>query len=146
MLAVELPDVYRLAKAEELRADGDWNEDYENLYQYLRRYKVWICEKLGRSWEGTFFGSYPTMDSAIKASESAAGPLAVGALSKRRSQWRYKPVSEGQANYLRRLGVTEPAHTSGQASQLIASALASRAILKVRSVVEQDILDYSRNA
>ena len=141
MLAVELPNVPRLAKAEEIRNNGDWDDGLERLYLSLLQYRLWICRKDTRSWIAKLAGSFESMSEATTHSESLVDMNYQPGLTKRK-QWRKQLVSEPQANYMRRLGIVPPVPCNkGQASQLISYKIASNAIEKARNGVELQIME-----
>lgn len=142
MLAVEIPDVSRVAKAEELRRTSGWDERKERLYQSLLKHRLWVCKKDGRSWKAEFNGSYAGMDKAIAAGEKLMNFGYHPHLAKKRKQWRNRPATEAQIKYMKRLNVEVPANcTSGQAAQLISFVLANRSVGKARPSVERSIME-----
>lgn len=140
-LAIELPNVVRLAKAEKVRGSSNWNDEKERLYLSLLQHRLWMCRKEGRYWCARFVGGFESMDEAIKQSETFVDSNYLPALAKKRRQWRNRPVSEPQMRYMKRLGVSPPVPCNqGQAAQLISHEITRRAIERVRVGVEFGIM------
>lgn len=143
-VAVELPDVTRIAKAEEMRKTGNWDENKEKLYKSLLLYRLWVCEKNEKYWTARFLGLFQTMELAVDAGEKMGAVYIQPKLAKKRRMWRTNPVSKPQMDYMKRLGVTIPDHcSSGQAAQLITYKIAQRSVNSVRPIVERKFMGVS---
>lgn len=143
-IAVELPDVTRIAKAEEMRKTSNWDENKEKLYKSLLLYRLWVCEKDEKYWTARFLGLFQTMELAVDAGEKMGAIHIQPKLAKKRRMWRAKPVSKPQVDYMKRLGVTIPDHcSSGQAAQLITYQIAQRSVRAVRPSVERKFMGVS---
>jgi len=140
LMAIELPDVPRVAKAEELRSNGDWNENKERLYDYLRQFHLWKCYKKDNRWYCTLVGIHETMKESLAQGEKLVNDGYLPHLARKRKAWRKRPVSVKQLMYMKSLGVNPPdGCNQGQAAQLISHELASDAINKYKRPVESKI-------
>lgn len=143
-IAVELPDVTRIAKAEEMRKSSQWDESKERLYKSLLLYRLWVCEKGEKYWTSRFLGLFQTMELAVDAGEKMGAIHIQPKLAKKRRMWRAKPVSKPQVDYMKRLGVTIPDHcSSGQAAQLITYQIARRSVRAARPDLERKFMGVS---
>jgi hypothetical protein len=145
MLAIELPNIPRIAKAEALIKKGKyaptWGIQSERLYHSILKHRLWLCAKAGQGWSARYVGGFKTMDLAISAGEKLMDTNYIPALAKKRRTWRSKPASEAQFRYMYRLGIRVPdGCTSGQAAQLISHRLALHAVNSARSVVEASVM------
>jgi hypothetical protein len=146
MLLIELPNVHRLAEAERMKTDNDWNEGRERLYQSVNSHRLWLCSKGAKSWSAAYQGSFETMESAVRQGELLVNAHYRAVLAKKRSPWRSKKASEAQIQFMRRLGVVPPEMcTQGQAAQLISHQLATKAVERVRVQVDTQIMKGQRN-
>lgn len=140
MLAIVLPDETRLAKAEEMRRAGQLSKQGERLAKYIgsfRLYKI-VKTETGENryeWRANQAGAFETMKEAKEQAETEYESLnAKDTLSGKSKKWRNNPMSEPQANYLRRLGAYEEGLTSGQAAQRITHVLAKSSINKAEVI------------
>lgn len=141
MIAIELPNVARLAKAEEMRSNGSWSDAKERLYESLKSHRIWLCRKEGRGWSAQFIGQFDTMDEAMATSEILTDAEFMPKLAKKSVRWRKKAASAAQFKYMRYLGIKPPdLCTQGQAAQLISHELAAKAVRKARPNIEQRII------
>jgi superfamily II DNA or RNA helicase len=141
MLAIEMPDVGRIANAEKMKAQGSWGAKKDLLYNSLKHYRLWDCKKNGR-WEARLVGSFVDMETAMNHCEALVNSSFAPKLAKKRRQWRNRPISSAQANYMSMLGILLPDNCNqGQAAQLISHELACRAIARIRKSVELQIME-----
>lgn len=144
-LAIQLPDVGRIAKAEDLkyREPEKWTEEYQKLYDYLTSHRLWVVRKENSSWnwEPVFSGCYSDMEKAITAGENATQIYYRPSLAKKSRKWRNRLASDAQVRYMRSLGADAPEScTCGQAAQLITYQLAYRTVTKVEKSVESLVM------
>lgn len=142
MLAVELPNVTRIAKAESMRNKPGWTEEMERLYQSILSHRLWVLTKTAENhWSARLAGMFKNMDETVDVGEKLTESLYQPSLAKKRRAWRNRPVTPGQFNYMKRLSIQWPENcTCGQAAQLICHELARRAVENVRKEVEQKII------
>ncbi len=119
-LAVVLPDQARIEKANELRQRGLWQEAYDQIFEQVSNFQVFVIngqrvDQLGREsdWEGA---SYLAQDYADQYGE--------GILADRSKKWRSQPASAGQTSFMSKLGIPiQPEISKGQAAQAITHQL-----------------------
>lgn len=119
-LAVVLPDQARIEKANDLRARGLWKEAYDQLFEQVSSYQLFVVngqrvDSLGREsdWEGA---SYLAQDYADQYGE--------GILADRNKKWRSQPASAGQLSFMSKLGIPiHPDISKGSAAQAITHQL-----------------------
>ncbi len=143
MLAIELPNISRVTKAETMRNNKNvWSEDKERLFQSLLLYRLWFLSKTENFWSAKFIGMFKGMEETMELGEKMLNGNFMPSLAKRKRQWRNRPASEAQFNYIRRLSIEAPEGcTSGQAAQLISYELARRSIERTRPSVEIQIMN-----
>ncbi len=152
MLAIVLPDEARLAKADEMRRQGKLSDAGKRLETFIagfRFYKVikdvYGYDEKGNEkyvWNAILAGNHPTMALAKENAEAEYEQLAQkDTLSGKAKKWRNEPVSEPQANYLRKLGCFEEGLTKGQAAQRITHTLAKRAITKAEEINQKSTMN-----
>lgn len=142
LLLIELPNVARLAEAEEMKSRGDWGDAKERLYQSLSGHRLWLCTKAGRNWQAGYIGSFNTMDGAMAQGELLVNAHYNPTLAKRRAKWRKRGASEGQVRYMQFLGIALPERcTQGQAAQLISHKVAINTVSRVRKAVDIQIME-----
>lgn len=123
-LVIELPDLARLAKAEEVRRAGKWSTAYDAEYERIRRYHLWLVDK----GQARLTGSHDTMEAAKAAADEIAIER-IDILSDRKKSWRRQSATEAQLKFLKRLGIAHGADIrKGQAAQMITEALAVAAV------------------
>lgn len=125
-ICIVLPDPDRLAKAEELAANGNWNDGLEAGADFIGQCRVYEVNRTAR-----FLGAFQSFDEAkAKADEVARGLGIDDTLAKKARQWRQLPVTRasegkryGQVEMLRYYGVDPSiAANRGEAAQLITHA------------------------
>lgn len=129
MLAVVLPDLDRVARGEEARDEGGWDEGRERLLGLLRSTRLYLLSKgrYGR-WRAETVGVFPAFEGAQARAGSIASELADPTLARRGKRWRRLPAKPGQIAYLARLDVEHGDGLSrGIASQMISRAIAVEA-------------------
>jgi superfamily II DNA or RNA helicase len=143
MLAIELPNVSRIAKAEQMRKEKNWNASFEKLYKYLLGHKLWVVRKYDSyAWVAEFQGQFSSMEEAIDFGEKIGLGVYQPSLAKKRKAWRRRPASEPQIGYMKRLDTAVPENCDqGQAAQLISFALATRSINKDRARLERIVME-----
>lgn len=124
ILAVRLPEADRVAKADALRAAGEWNPRWDATYQAIKGFRVYVVEDrerkllgLGESWE----------DASVIAEEYAE-ENADGVLAKRQNGWRGQEASEKQERLLRRWNLWRDGMSKGAAAQAITHKMAMEAL------------------
>lgn len=151
MIAILPPEQERLAKADELRRAGRWDERMGRVAEWIGKFRLYQIKKVVTSpdgtppekqhytWVSTCIGDYDSLAMAKdKAEELSYGHN--DTLSRRRSEWRTKPMSDSQASYLRKLGAYRPGLTSGQAAQAITHALAMRQVRTAEQIKQRALL------
>lgn len=155
-VAIIPPERDRLERADELRRAGRWNGVMEAVANWIGQYRLYKVEKkyFGKkptreerdagakarySLIATCVGAWPSMTEAKNAAEDLSREYADDILAGRKKVWRDKPMSQAQANYMRRLGIFQPGLTSGQAAQRITHFLARQAIEQAERVKERNL-------
>lgn len=142
MLAIETPNVERIANAEAMMKGTLWTPGMELLYKSLKFFRLWVCSKERNSWKAEFLGNFRNIDDAVDYGESRTHLLFRASLARKRKNWRNRPASIAQLAYMGRLGIECPDNCNqGQAAQLISFTLAEKAVGKARPALERAIMN-----
>lgn len=133
MIAIVPPEYERLEKADELRRAGKWGPQHDALADWIGRFRLYKVAKIQTDethyhWQAECLGSWQSMTAAKKAAEEISKQESDSGLAGKASDWRKRPMTEGQAKYLRILGAYEPGLTSDQAARRITFVLARRSV------------------
>lgn len=127
-LAIVVPDRDRLEKADDLRRAGQWTSGRAQLAGWLEKYRLYLLGKNETStWHTELLATTATMGEAKDIAESMS-TYEDASISRKKSFWREKPMSDAQARFLRQLGAFQPGLTSGQAASRITHVLATREV------------------
>ena len=122
-VVVVFPDAERIAQAEELRAAGKRDENWNETLRRMTGYQVFAINpqvqlmKVAASW-----------DDAVYEAECWAENRMTAILSKRASSWRNSPPSDKQREFAKKLGIWRDGMTRGAVAQAITHELAKRKI------------------
>ena len=125
ILAVRLPDAERVAKADQLRASGQWQARWERAYREAASFRVYVVEEH----EGALLGLAATWEEASEIAEEWADLHAEGVLAQRRHGWRQQAATEKQRRLLVHWDLWRDGMTKGQAAQAISHHIA-KAVLR----------------
>lgn len=129
-LAITMPDdtaASRVAKADELRAEGRWSAAYNKEYKRLVTLTRFTLYQIHRNYAERL-DSYDTWEDASEAAEDFCILNQIDVLGKRSAKWRKQSASEKQENLCRRLGVWEEGMSKGRAAQAITHFFARKAL------------------
>lgn len=127
-LAIVVPDRDRLEKADDLRRAGQWTSGRAQLAEWLEKYRLYLLGKNEtNTWHTELLATTATMGEAKDLAESMS-TYEDATISRKKSFWREKPMSDAQARFLRQLGAFQPGLTSGQAASRITHVLATREV------------------
>lgn len=127
-LAIVVPDRDRLEKADDLRRAGQWTSGRAQLAGWLEKYRLYLLGKNEtNTWHTELLATTATMGEAKDLAESMS-TYEDATISRKKSFWREKPMSDAQARFLRQLGAFQPGLTSGQAASRITHVLATREV------------------
>lgn len=127
-LAIVVPDRERLEKADDLRRAGQWTAGRANLAGWLEKYRLYLLSKTDLGlWSTELLATTATMGEAKEIAEGMS-TYEDATISRKKSFWREKPMSDAQAKFLRQLSAFQPGLTSGQAASRITHVLATREV------------------
>jgi superfamily II DNA or RNA helicase len=119
----------RLDKADGVRANGEWQPNYDPVYKALLRqdhgsFKVLEVRAIKEEGRRTRYvvtplGRSEDWETARDIAERHADKWEDKRVARRRKQWRGKPMSDKQIPLLKKLHIYSPDLDRGQASQLI---------------------------
>jgi superfamily II DNA or RNA helicase len=129
-LFIELPNLRRMERAEEIRKAGQpWLPEWDEALQRISSYALWLVDG-GKAY---FQGYHADMESAKVSGDQIAENRFVDVLGSKDKSWRRQPATEKQLAMLDRLQVKyPPTCKKGQAAQLITQALAYKAVEKAK--------------
>lgn len=145
MIAILPPETERLNRAGELRRAGRWDERTQALADWIGRYRLYRIDKRQIDeqrylWGAELIGAWESMTAAKKAAEELSKAETDSGLAGKSSEWRKRPMTEGQARYLRILGAYQAGLTSDQAARRITFTLARRAVQTAEDRTQKAIL------
>ena len=121
-LAITMPDdtaADRVAKADELKAEGRWDARYNAEYKRLVGLTRFNLYHIHRRLPTEAISSHDTWEDASEAAEDFCILHQIDHLGKKSSKWRRQPASEKQESLCRRLGIWEDGMSKGKAAQAI---------------------------
>ena len=128
-LLIELPDLKRVEKADELKKSGNWNVDWDAEYAKVCGYTLWAIEDGAAAKMGVF----DTMESAQTQADNWAEERYLAIIGQKSKGWRREPATPKQLQLLSRMKVDIPKGCSkGQAAQLITACIAWNAVKRVK--------------
>lgn len=117
-LAVLMPDAVRIAKADAVRASGQWQPKFDLAYERIRYYHLYLVNKQDvtllskhESWEAVQQAAMAATEEYLTESD-----LIIAATGKR---WRKEPPSDKQIALLQKFGRNTDGLDKGKASQLM---------------------------
>jgi superfamily II DNA or RNA helicase len=146
IVAILPPERERLDRADNLRRSGRWNDGMARVADWIGKYRLYRVDKKQirgerYAWIAQNVGAWDSMTAAKAAAEELSKEYAgVDQLAGKRKPWRDKPMSEAQANYLRKLGAFKAGLTSGQAAQRITHTLAKQAVSRMESIKQKRLV------
>lgn len=139
MLCIITPERDRIEKADELRRAGKLNGSHKVVADWIGRYRVYRLDKPDKYFVPDLKGDWSSMNDAKKQARDLASGLADN-LGRKKANWRDGPMTDGQANYLRRLGGYQDNLTKGQAAQRISHLLAVKAVKQAESKLVREMI------
>ena len=147
MVAILPPERERLDRADNLRRSGSWNQSFARVADWIEKYRLYRVDKVRfggenserYAWVARCLGAWPSMTEAKAAAEELSTEYDE-TLAGRKRIWRDRPMSEAQANYLRRLGAFQPGLTSGSAAQRISHVLTRQAVKQAEQVKQKELI------
>lgn len=145
MICIVAPERDRIDKADGIRRNGGLTPGQKRVYEWLHQYRLFMVEKVQVSeerhdWIASFKGGFATIQEAKECAEDLAQPLVDNRIAAKNAPWRHKPMSDAQANFLKRLGGFSPSLTMGQAGQRISFLLASGAVKRQTAQLERSMV------
>lgn len=130
-LAVVLADDVRKAKADELKAAGQWNEAWDRVYDEVSKFHLVLIE----SYKAHLLGAFESWeDASCAADEWVEENGTTGTLAKKSARWRGLDATDKQKALLVKFKVwdTLKRQDRGTAAKAITHFFASRALHKKR--------------
>jgi superfamily II DNA or RNA helicase len=128
-MLVELPDLKRVEKANELKSAGQWNPNWDIEYSKVSGYTLWTVENN----YAQILGIFETMESAQTEADNWAEERYEAIIGQKKKAWRREPATPKQLQLLSRLKVDVPSGCSkGHAAQLITASIAWSAVKRVK--------------
>jgi superfamily II DNA or RNA helicase len=119
-LAVILPDQARIAKANELRDKGLWQEAYDQMFREVSQFRVMAV----RNERVEMLGVKEDWEAAALLAQEYAEKWGMETLNSRKKAWRKQKASFSQKNIMSQLGLPiKDGITKGEAAQAITHKL-----------------------
>lgn len=128
-MLIELPDLKRVEKANELKNSGNWNSNWDIEYSKVSGYTLWTVENNNAQSLGVF----ETMESAQTEADKWAEERYEAIIGQKKKAWRKEAATPKQIQLLSHLKVDVPKDCSkGHAAQLITAALTWNAVKRMK--------------
>lgn len=124
-LIIKMGDEERAAKADELKATGQWSPKWDGAYKSVQ-FHVYLLD----GYKLEHIASESTFDAASAHAQDIADNYADRTLSQKKKSWRNKPASDGQKRFAQKLGVWADGISRGLCATLITHKLAEQALKK----------------
>jgi hypothetical protein len=128
-MLIELPDLKRVEKANEIKNAGQWNSNWDIEFGKINGYTLWTVENNNAQSLGVF----ETMESAQTEADKWAEERYEAIIGQKKKAWRREAATPKQIQLLSRLKVDVPKDCSkGHAAQLITAALTWNAVKRMK--------------
>lgn len=124
-LIIVMGDEERAAKADEIKAAGEWSPKWDGAYKAVQ-FHVYLLD----GYDLQHIASESIFDAASVHAQALADDLADNTLSQKKKGWRNKPASDGQQKFAEKLGVWVPGISRGLCATLITHKLALNSLKK----------------
>ena len=126
-LAIVAPQDERVIAADSVKAQGQWNPEWDVAYERMKQFSVYVVNG-----KVEYLGGSDQWDDAVSIAQEFVEEKGDPTLAQRQKKWRTDASTAGQRGMMRRLGIPYKAGMSkGECSQAIAHKLAESELLKL---------------
>jgi superfamily II DNA or RNA helicase len=126
-LVIVSPQEDRVAKAQQLKAAGQWKPEWDASFERISAYSVYAVNG-----SVSHIGSVAEWSGAVEVAQDYVEEYGDPMLARKSKSWRGDAATAGQRGMMKRLGVPyKPGMSKGEASQAIAHKMAEIELKKV---------------